>query len=217
MRRSLPTVLAALLVLSAAPALAADEEASAAPTPAAPQATLDPDATAAIEAPNVGLTLSFPAEWRLSLPEGERVSEITGPDGEPIMATTAIYAMGQGGQWCNVDVYFDAPASLQEHTFALASYLQQKLGKVPMVVTETDIPVGHAFRIEVLDTVTARIRTHYLFERANDDGTNDRFVLTCANPVDVEALGQAIAETAVFTDMVAAEEPSAAPSEAPAE
>jgi len=212
MSQKFTALLATLLLLGAAPAaLAADGEPSASPAIMV-QATLDPDATQSIEAPLVGLSLSFPASWRVSLPEGTRVSEITTAEGEPIMATTAILANGSGGQWCDVDAYLDLVAPLEQHAYAYAAYLQQVYTSIPMVVTKTELPAGPAFRIEIFDQQTGRLRSFYLFDGLPAaDGSFDRFLLTCTTPAGADALGQAIAESAVLSEPTRAEVPSVPP------
>jgi hypothetical protein len=212
MSQKVSAALAVLLLLGAVPAaLAADEQPSASPAITV-QATLDPNATQSIKAPLVGLSLSFPASWRVSLPEGTRVSEITTAEGEPIMATTAILANGSGGQWCDVDAYLSMVAPLEQHAYAYAAYLQKVFSSIPMVVTKTELPSGPAFRIEIFDDQTGRLRSLYLFDGLPaEDGSFDRFLLTCTTPAGADALGQAIAESAVLFEPAMVEAPSVPP------
>jgi len=204
MRRTIPSALAVLLTLSSAPALAQDAEEAAVESPPAEAQTQEAYAL------QVGLTISFPAGWRVSLPEGERVSALTTPEGEPIMETTAVLANGGDAGLCDVDVYLDMTAPLQDHAYAYAAYLQQSFGSVPMVVTETELPAGTAFRIEIVDEERARIRSLFLFDGVTaEDGSFDRFLLSCATPPDAEPIGQAIAETAIISEPVPAEDAAA--------
>ncbi len=140
--------------------------------------------------------MTFPTDWQVSLPSGTRESPIQTPEGEPIYATTAILANG-GGRWCDIDVYLDMTAPLDQHAYAYAGYLQQINGaNTPMVVIETELPVGPAFRIEVFDQARARLRAMYLFDGpVADDGTFDRYLFTCAAPSDSPPFWEAMADS----------------------
>lgn len=213
MRRTIPATMAILLTLGSAPVLAQEAEDAAGSPAAASPAAESPAAqaeTQEVYAPAVGLTISFPAGWRVGLPEGERVSALTSPDGEPIMETTAVMANGGDAGLCDVDVYLDMTAPLRDHAYAYAAYLQQTFGSVPMVVTETELPAGNAYRIEIVDAERDRIRSLFLFDGvAAEDGSFDRFLLSCATPSAAEPIGQAVAETVVIDAPAAAEEPAA--------
>lgn len=68
-----------LLVLSTAPALATDaDEVDAGST------AIEMVVDQRVEAPEVGLSIAFPQDWRVSLPAGVRESEIRTPEGDPI-------------------------------------------------------------------------------------------------------------------------------------
>ena len=133
---------------------------------------------------------SFPMA-RVSRPAGTRESEICSAYGEPVYVTTAVLANGGEGRWCDVDVYLDMIAPLDEHAHAYAAYLQRVHGAdVPMRLTETELPAGPAFAIEMLDLERARLRAMYLFDGpVAEDGTIDRFLLTCAAAPDAEPFG----------------------------
>lgn len=213
MRRTLPAAMALLLTLGAAPVLAQDAPESAAPESAAP-VQLE-----RAEAPELGIAMAFPAGWRVSQPEGLRLSALTTAEGEPVMETTALYASG-GGSWCDVDAYFGLDASLEEHAYAYVSWLQRSEDAAArMVVVETEIPAGPAYRIEVFDPTTGRLRAMYLFDgAAAEDGTVNRFLFTCATREADDPFWEAIAETAeVFAPVPAPGEDLVPASEAAAE
>lgn len=192
MRRAITAITATLLVLSAATALAADAEEAADATPA-----VDAAAVKRVEVPGVGLAMAFPSDWRVSLPAGTRESPIRTPEDEPIYATTAILANGGDGRWCDVDVYLDMVAPLDEHAYGYAGYLQRMNGAdAPMIVVETDITAGPAFRIEVFNPEQARLRAMYLFDGPlAEDGTFDRFLFTCAASSDTEPFWETLVES----------------------
>lgn len=193
---------AALLMLWAVPGVVTAADESPAPSAAAIESPAA-EPVQQVVAPAVGLTMRFPAEWRVSQPEGIRQSELTTPEGEPIYVTTAILANGGGGRWCDVDVYLDMIAPLEQHAYAYAAYLQRTLGNVPMVVTEAALPVGPSYRIEAFDEERGRLRSMFLFDGpAGEDGSSDRFVLTCATPPDSEPIGLAIAGSAALSEPV---------------
>jgi len=194
MRRTIPAVTAiALLALSTVPALATDTD-----EPVTDEMPAGESDGQRVVAPEVGLTMTFPADWRVSLPAGTRESHIRTPEGEPIYETTAIIANGGGGRWCDVDVYLDMIAPLDQHAYAYVGYLQQINGaNTPMVVVDAELPAGPAFRIEVFDQDRARLRTMYLFDGpVADDGTVDRYLFTCAAPSDSPPFWEAMAESA---------------------
>lgn len=92
-------------------------------------------------------------------PEGERVSALTTADGEPVMETTVVLANGGDGVWCDVDAYLDLEAPLEGHAYTYVNYLQQnESADTAMVVVETEIAAGPAFRIELFDQATGRGR-----------------------------------------------------------
>jgi len=201
MRRTTMATMTAALVLSAAPVAAQDAEESA--EPAEPQRA---------EATAFGISMEFPGEWRVSQPEGLRVSAITTADGEPVMETTALMAMGAGGTWCDVDAYLALDAPLEGHAYAYATYLQQnESADATMVVADTEIPAGPAYRIEVFNQATGRIRAMYLFDGpAAADGTFNRYLFTCAAREVTEPFWEAIAESAQVFEPVSAEAEEAA-------
>jgi hypothetical protein len=171
MRRTIPTTLALSLLLMTTPALAADE---ASPTDEASQR---------IEAPRLGIAMAFPAGWRVSAPVGDRVSALTRADDEPVMETTAFLANGGGGTWCDVDAYLDMiDAPLDEFAYSFVSYLQQnESAESAMVVGDAEIASMPAYRIEIFNQSTGRLRGLYLFDSlTREDGTFERFVLDCA-------------------------------------
>ncbi len=198
MPRTIPAVMAALLALSASPTMAADTEAPATDAVAADETAVPEGAGQRLEAPDVGLSITFPDGWRVSRPAGTRESEIRSADGEPVYVTTAVLANGGDGRWCDIDVYLDMIAPLDEHAHAYAAYLQRVHGaNLPMRLTEMELPAGPAFGIEMLDLERARVRATYLFDGpVAEDGTIDRFVLTCAAAPDTEPFWGAIAESA---------------------
>ena len=199
MRRTIPAAMAAILALSATPVLAQDaEEASAEPTDATYELT---------EVPTAGLSLAFPDTWGTMLPEGTRVSAITTPEGEPIFETTAVLANG-GGAWCDVDVYFDMTATLEEHAYGYTKYLQEiSSADAQMIVVETKLPAGPSYRIEIFDPARERLLAMYLVDGPlTDDGTFDRYLLTCAAAGDSEPFWEAIAESMQLSAPVTEEE-----------
>ena len=192
MRRTTPLALAALLALGTAPALAQDAESA---------------ETQRAEVPELGLAMEFPAEWRVSSPEGQRISAITTADDEPVMEMTAFMANAGSGTWCNVDAYIELAASLESHAYQYAAYLQQSEAEsVAMMVAETELPAGPAYRIELFDQETGRIRAMYLFDGpAGEDGTFNRFLMVCAARELTEPFWEPIAESAEVFEPVAAE------------
>jgi hypothetical protein len=212
MRRMAPVLAAAVLTLTAVPALAADEE-----EPMAGDAAVQH-----IDVPEVGYALDFPADWTVRTPTAPRISEIQHPDGEPVYVTTAIMANVSDGRWCDTDVYLDMPAPLGEHAAAYAIYLEQVHGAgIPVTVREVELPVGQAFNLEVVNEERERVWVKYLFDGpVAEDGTVDRFLLTCVAPIDAEPYWGAIAESVEVYEPVepqasAAPEASMAPGASP--
>ena len=199
MRRTIPTFLALSLVLGATPVLAQDEE-----------ATTDEATTQRTEVPALGFAMSLPADWRVSLPEGERVSALTDAEGEPVMETTLIYANAGGGTVCDVDAYLDMPAEsgLEAFAFQLVNYLQQnESSDAAMVVGEEELPVGPAYHIEIFNQESGRIRAIYLFDGpAREDGACERYLLTCAAREVGEPFWADIAESIEFFEPAEGEE-----------
>jgi hypothetical protein len=204
MRRPIVTTLTLALLLSATPVLAQDEE------PAT-----DEGATQRVEDPALGVAVSVPAEWRVSLIEGVRESAVDRDDDTPVMETTVFYANGGDGTWCDADAYLDLPAdsSLEGFAFALVNFMQQNEGPdVAMMVAEEELPVGPAYRVEAFDQATGRIRGLYLFDGpAGDDGLFERYVLTCAAREFGEPFWTDVANSVEFfeptlTDEMAADE-----------
>jgi hypothetical protein len=223
-----PAVMAAMLILGATPltAIAADPSAEPSAEPSA-VSTAEPSADAGgvdvselvrSEAPHVGLSMGFPGDWRISLPAGERLSAVTTADGGEIMETTAITANGTDA-WCNVDVYLSIDASLQEHAIAYANFLAQSAGaESQMVVLDHELPVGPSVRIEIFDPERGRTRSFFIFDGpAADDGTVNRFLLTCAAPADAGPFWVEIAESAEVFEPIAPVESPAVESPAVAE
>ena len=218
-----PAVMAAMLILGATPVTAAAADPSAAPS-AEPSAvsTAEPSADVGAggvdvselvraEAPHVGLTMAFPGDWRISLPEGDRLSALTTAEGGEIMETTAITANGSDA-WCNVDVYLSIDAPLQEHAIAYANFLAQSAGaESQMVVLDHELPAGPSVRIEIFDPERGRSRSFFIFDGpAADDGTVNRFLLTCAAPADAGPFWVEIAGSAeVFEPIAPVESPAA--------
>ncbi|MEX1296101.1 MAG: hypothetical protein AB1Z67_08015 [Candidatus Limnocylindrales bacterium] len=210
MRRPIVTTLTVALLLSATPVLAQDEE------PATDEAT-----TQRIEDPALGIAVSVPAEWRVSLIEGVRESAVDRDDGTPLMETTVFYANGGDGTWCDADAWLDVPAgsSLEGFAYALVTYMQQNEGPdVAMMVAEEELPVGPSYRIEAFDQATGRIRGLYLFDGpAQADGTFERYLLTCAAREFGEPFWTDVATSIEFSEPVAAEDEARAEDEASAE
>lgn len=199
MRRTIPAAMAAILALSATPVLAQEaEEASAEPA----DISFEP-----IDVPAAGLSLAFPDTWRTMLPEGTRVSAITTPQGEPVFETTAVLANGDGA-WCDVDVYLDMTATLEEHAYGYTKYLQEiNSADARMIVVETELTAGPSYRIEVFDPSRERLLAMYLVDGPlTDDGTFDRYLLTCAAAGDSEPFWEAIAESMQLSVPVAEDE-----------
>ena len=173
MRRTLITILAGAMALTAAPVLAQDAEEN-------PESAETQRAESAL----YGLGVEVPADWSVSYPEGERVSAITNAEGDEVMEATVLYANGGGGTWCDVDAYLrlgeDAP--LEGHAFAFVSYLQQnESSEAQMVVVETEVPAGPAYRIEIFEPNNGRLRSMYLFDGpAGADGLYNRYPFSCA-------------------------------------
>ena len=216
MRRLIPTLTAVFLGLGTVPAMAADAaeptaEASA-QAEATAQASADAPAQAAtlerVEALEAGIAMSFPADWNVRTPMASRVSEIQGgPDGEPVYVMTVFMANAGDGRWCDVDVYLDIPASLEEHAYAYASYLQTVNGpERAMLLTETELPAGPTFRIDSFDQASGRVWAMYLLDGpADESGAVDRYLLTCAADPDVEPFWEAVAESVELMPAVVAE------------
>ena len=193
MRRTTPAIMAALLALIATPAMAQDtEDASAAPAEPV-ELALDQR----VEAPEVGLSIAFPEDWRVSLLEGDRVSAISGPDGEPVIETTALLANGGDGTWCDVDIYFDMTTSLEQQAYAYTQYLQQiEASDASMVVVEAELPAGPSYRIEIFNPSSGVLRSMHLLDGpAKADDVFDRYLLTCATTSDVGPFSVDIAES----------------------
>ena len=212
MRRTIPAALALTMLLGAT-AVATDEE----PAP-------DEGATQRAEVPQYGLALELPADWRVSNPEGERISALTNAAGEEIMETTVLYANGGGGTWCDVDAYLSMDAPLEGHAYAYVQYLaQNESADSAMVVAEAELPAGPAYRIEIFEPANGRIRAMYLFDGpTGDDGTFERYLLTCASREADVPFWEAIAESAEFfepvpDDAAAESEPAEPEPEATAE
>lgn len=199
MRRPIATTLTLALLLSATPVLAQDEE------PAT-----DEGATQRVEDPALGVAVSVPAEWRVSLIEGVRESAVDRDDGTPLMETTVFYANGGDGTWCDADAWLDMPAdsSLEGFAFALVNFMQQNEGPdVAMMVAEEELPVGPAYRVEAFDQATGRIRGLYLFDGPpGDDGLFERYVLTCASREFGEPFWTDVANSVEFFEPTMAED-----------
>ena len=199
MRRTIPTLLALSLALVATPVLAQDEEAAS-----------DAAETQRYEVPALGFAVDFPAEWSVLLPEGERVSALTDADGEAIMETTLIYANAGGGTVCDVDAFLDMPADspLEGFAYEYVNFLQQTEGAdSAMVVGETEVADGAAYRIEIFNQATGHIRAVYVFDGpARDDGTFERYLLACGAREVGEPFWQAIAESVEFSEAAPAED-----------
>ncbi len=189
MRPSIPAVMATLLALGATPALAADDT---------QQAATDEMGYQRLEVPEAGIAMSVPSGWNVHIPMASRESEIrTGPDAEPVYVTTVIMANAGDGRWCDVDVYGSMPVPLEQHVYAYAGYLQSvyQIDR-SVAVTETQLPVGDAFRIDMDDAVRDRIWAMYLFDGPTDGETAaDRFLLTCVADPGSEPYWQPIAES----------------------
>jgi hypothetical protein len=209
MRRMIPTLTAALLALSAGPALTAD---AAEPTAeASAVASVEPTDLERVEAPEAGIAMSFPADWNVRVPMASRESEIrTGPDAEPVYVTTVFMANAGDGRWCDVDVYGAIPVPLDQHVYSYAGYLQSvyEVDRT-ITVTETELPVGDALRIDMADAVRDRVWAMYMFDRVGADGADpDRFLLTCVADPGTEPYWEAIAESVELLPAVV-EEPAA--------
>lgn len=197
MRHTMPLALTALLALGASPALAQETGPSG-----------DPVETQRAEVPDLGFAMELPGEWRVSRPEGLRLSAITTADDEPVMETTALMANGGGGTWCDVDAYLALDAPLESHAYQYAAYLQQSESPdVAMIVVETELPAGPAYRIELFDQSTGRMRAMYLFDGpAGEDGTFNRYLFTCAAREVEEPFWETLAATIEVFEPVPAEE-----------
>ncbi len=161
-----------------------------------------------VEALEAGIAMSFPADWNVRTPMASRVSEIQGgPDGEPVYVMTVFMANAGDGRWCDVDVYLDMPASLEEHAYAYASYLQTVNGpERAMLLTETELPAGPTFRIDSFDQALGRVWAMYLLDGpADESGAVDRYLLTCAADPDAEPFWEAVAESVELMPAVVAE------------
>ena len=209
MRRAIPATLAMSLLLGATPVLAQDD------------ATAEDTTTQRAEVPALGLAVQLPAEWRVTEVEGERESAVNRDDGTPVLETTAFYANGGDGTWCDVDAYLDMPADsgLEGFAFALVTFMQQNEGPdVAMVVAEEELPIGPAYRVEAFDQATGRIRGLYLFDGpAREDGTFERYVLTCAAREVGEPFWTDVANSVEFFEPVSDEDEMAEESEEHAE
>lgn len=170
MRRSMAALAAALLLTSAAPVVATEGE----------EIPADEPPYERVDVPETGLSIAFPAGWRVLTPSGLRVSEIQDPEGGPVYVTTAVLGRGDGGRWCDVDVYLDMPAPLEEHAYAYARYLQQIHGPdFSMIVSESDLPAGPSFQLYGFDPVDVQVWAMYLLDGPVEDGQVDRYLLTC--------------------------------------
>jgi hypothetical protein len=100
------------------------------------------------------------------------------------------------GRWCDVDVYGAIPVPLDQHVYSYAGYLQSvyEVDRT-ITVTETELPVGDAFRIDMADAVRDRVWAMYMFDRVGADGADpDRFLLTCVADPGTEPYWEAIAD-----------------------
>ena len=197
MRRTIPAALAMTMLLGATPVLATDEEAA-----------TDEAATQRAESAELGFAMEFPADWRVGTLEGERISALTNAAGEAVMETTVLLANGGGGTWCDVDAYLNMDEPLEGHAYAYVNYLQQnEPADAAMAVFETEIPTGPAYRIEIFDPSTGRIRAMYLFDGPpGEDGTFERYLLTCASRQADSPFWEPIGESAEFFEPVPAED-----------
>jgi hypothetical protein len=126
------------------------------------------------------------------------------------METTALYANGGGGTWCDMDVYLALDAPLDSHAYQYAAYLQQSEDpEVAMIVVDTELPLGPAFRIELFDQSTGRMRAMYLFDGpAAEDGTFNRFLFTCAAREATDPFWETLAGSIEVFPPLPAEEPA---------
>lgn len=231
MRRTIPAMIVTLLILGATPvaAMGAEPSPSAAPATspdADPSGSAEPEVETGVdpaelvraEVPTSGLAMGFPADWRVSMPEGERLSALTTADGDPVMETTALSASGPDA-WCNVDVYLAIDVPLIPHAVAYSEFLAQSAGAESMMnVVETELPVGPAVRMEIFDPERGRLRSFILFDGPTaEDGTVDRFLFSCAAPGESLPFWRTIAESAEVFEKVAPDPSAAAGSPAAAE
>jgi hypothetical protein len=76
-----------------------------------------------------------------------------------------------------------------------------------MIVVETELPAGPSYRIEIFDPARERLLAMYLVDGPQtDDGTFDRYLLTCAAAGDSEPFWEAIAESMQLSTPVKEEE-----------
>jgi len=76
-----------------------------------------------------------------------------------------------------------------------------------MVVAEEELPIGPAYRVEAFDQATGRIRGLYLFDGpAREDGTFERYVLTCAAREVGEPFWTDVANSVEFFEPVSDED-----------
>jgi hypothetical protein len=206
----IPTLTAVLLALGTTSALAADavEPSAEATAEASSETTTE---LQRVEAPEAGIAISVPADWNVRVPMASRESEIrTGPDAEPVYVTTVFMANAGDGRWCDVDVYGAIPVPLDQHVYSYAGYLQSvyEVDRT-ITVTETELPVGDALRIDMADAVRDRVWAMYMFDRVGADGADpDRFLLTCVADPGTEPYWEAVAESVELLPAVV-EEPAA--------
>jgi hypothetical protein len=149
--------------------------------------------TQRVEVPEAGIAMSFPADWTIRIPMSGRVSDVpANPDAtEPACETTLIWALGDDGRWCDVDMYEGTGLTLEEH----AAWLQAKLQAVFKVdrflaTTSVELPFGTAIRIDMDDAVRDRTWRMYLFERGAE-----HYLLSCADQLHSEDDWMSVAET----------------------
>lgn len=167
-------LLAALVAITLLPSpLAAASDVR--PTPAASTAPGEPQR---IEVADAGISVSFPAGWRVSTTLVRRASWFEQGDGvTPVYAWSVVFATAGDGRWCDIDRYEDFPWPFDEHAAFLERWhvsgnLYGRDGGSARVV----LPAGVAYRIELDDELKGRSSVRYLFEYGAD-----RILLTCTD------------------------------------
>jgi hypothetical protein len=152
-----------------------------APSPAAVVAS---EELQLVELPEIGVTVSFPADWHVMTPMTPRASwfDVSADDATPVYRWAAVFALGDAGRWCDIDRYEDFPWTFEEHAaflehWRVSASLYGRSGGYARIV----LPSGPAFRVDVNDELKGRNSTLYLFEHGRD-----HVQLTCSDTLGSE-------------------------------
>lgn len=149
----------------------------ASPTAVAKEGLVDP-ALQRVDVAEIGVSASFPADWRVLAPKRARLSwyRQSPEDDTPVYAWTAVFAFS-GVRWCGIDRYEDFPWSLDEHTRFLEHWhVSGNLTGTSGGYEAVELPSGHGYRIDIDNELTGRSTKLYLL--AQD---HDQVLLTCTD------------------------------------